>query len=486
MIDGVKIDVPSVTARYWLKCNLLDFKANTSVKTGKIDNTLIAKYKGLIFSITQSKKYKNRVYCSVRGSLHKYYNSGKTNANDFNFYQLQKVIQELKEKFHIQPENAYLRNLEFGVNVQTHITAQCLINNLVANGNRSFSDFKIQRKKVGKGIGKDEFQIKIYDKGKQENKPINNLVRFEYSATRMRPLKPFGIVKLSDLQHLDKLKPLVSLLLDFWNDSIYYDKQMRFKEMTNFEQKKLLYYSNARNWNDFERKQRLRAKAHFNKLMTKYGTSKDKEKTALLMAQKWDDLTAEKCPQIHKDKKKNDSRKMSTFSQLECTGKTWTNSINKKGSKKVQKSPTKKTNKKPALCITCKTDISHKKTGSLYCSKRCNNSYHAKQRKRQRHKIKNSEKRLLQKLTPTLHKSNLLLLIEYKDGQIWETVNLYQNEITSFWNWNRKVTKVIISDSGKTLTSHRAKTFINLISKLNFKTKRYDSKKRKSKKTGKS
>lgn len=477
MIDGVKIDVPSVTARYWLDCNLLDFKANTSIKTGEIDNTLTANYRGLTFVITQSKKYKNRVYCSVRGSLHKYYNSGKTNANDFDFYQLQEVIQELKEKFHIEPENAYLRNLEFGVNVQTHITAQSLINNLVANGNRSFSDFKIQREKVGKGIGKDEFQIKIYDKGKQENKPINNLVRFEYSITRMRYLKPFGIVKLSDLQHLDKLKPLVSLLLDFWNTSIYYDKQFRFKEMTDFEQKKLLFYSNARNWTEFNRMQRTRAKTHFNKLISKYSTSKDQQETTLLIAQKWDVLTAEKCIHIHKDKKKDASRKMYTFSQLECTAKTYTNNINKKGSKKDRNTPTKKTNKKPALCITCKTDISHKKTGSLYCSKRCNNSYHAKQRKRQRHKVKHSEKRLLQKLTPKLHKSKYLLLIEYKDGQSWETVNLYQNEITSPWGWNRKVTEVIIQDSGQTLTSHRAKSFINLISKLNFKTNRYDSKK---------
>lgn len=474
MIDGVKIDVPNVSAE-WLSNELLDFHAMANLKTGELDGTQTAHYQGLTFIITTSTKYLDTVYCSVRGSLHKYHNKGETNANDFTFEQLQEVIKDLAEKFHIDPATAILRNLEFGVNIFAPITAKALINNLVAYNSHPFLDFKIQGVKVGKGFGTYNYQVKIYDKGKQEKKPIKNLVRVEVAVNKMRYFERYNITTLADLADPAKVQPLGAVLVDYWQTAIYYDKQVNWKQLTDFERKKLLYYATPRNWQDFNRIQRMRAKVHFQKLISRYATTSTHSDTAHLIAKKWDALTAEKCIRMHHDLRANRSRKMYTIAPLECTVQTYTNTLTeikqKKVQKMVQKKPTVSTEKTTPemgnFCRTCAKDISHKKANALYCSKRCNNSHHAKERKKKRNYQKKVETARLAEILAGLHRSRLLLLVEYMDNGTPEAVQLYQNEITAPWYWANKVTRVTLKGTGETFTSYRAKKLIYSISKLN-------------------
>ena len=298
MIDGIKIDVHSLNGSKWLSNKLLHFHTYTSVETGELlDGTIVAKYKGLKFFITQSTKYENRVYYSVRGSLHKYFNNGKHNANDFSFYDLQNVIQELQQKFNINPKTSTLRNIEFGTNVITPIDAKEVLKSLVCYGKYTFGTLKIEGLIVGKRIAKQQSSLKIYDKGKQYQK-ATNLVRFEIAIHKMIYLKKFGIVTLSDLQDIAKIEPLGSILLNYWDDVIYYDKKIDWKRLTEFERKKILYYATPRNWFDFEIKQRYRAKKHFKELMQQFSTSKTHKEIYNLIGLKWSDLSANICPQI--------------------------------------------------------------------------------------------------------------------------------------------------------------------------------------------
>lgn len=475
MIDGVKIDVPNLSGFEWLSNDLLDFYTYTNTNTGELkDGTQTAQYQGLTFIITTSTKYENLKYCSVRGSLHKYCNNGETNANDFTIYQLQEVITDLHKKFSIDPETAILRNVEFGVNIYTTITAKALINNLVALNADPFTDFKVDGSKIGKGIGKYDYQIKIYDKGKQEGQPIKNLVRLEISVNQMRYLKRFNITTLADLLQLDKVRPLGGLLVEYWQTAIYYDKQVNWKQLTDFERKKLLYYATPRNWQDFNRIQRMRAKTHFQKMIVRYGTTSTHTETTNLIAEKWDTLTAVKCIRMHQDFLKTGSKEMYTNASLECTMQTYTNTLTEIKQKKVQKTPSisteKTTAKKGSFCRTCANDISDKKASALYCSKRCNNSHHAKERKKKRQILKKSETVRLNEVLADLHRSRLLLLVEYADNGTPETVQLYQNEFTAPWFWARKVIEVKLLDTGETFTSHRAKKLIYSTSKLNNRT----------------
>lgn len=478
MIDGVKIDVPNLHPNKWLDNNLLDFYTLANTTTGELkDSTQVAHYKGLTFIITASKAYLNRVYCSIRGSLHKYFNNGTSNANDFTHRELVAVIYDLFTKFGIDPDTSVLRNLEFGVNIDARIPAKALINNLVALHSDPFTEFKVNGSKIGKGIGKQRYKIKVYDKGKQENLTVQNLVRVEIAVKKMHYLNPYDIVKLGDLLQLEKVEPLGGLLVEFWNNAIYYDKGVNWKPLTDFERKKLLYYATPRNWADFTPKQRLRAKAHFHKIIGVHGLTKTHTETGNLIASKWSELTAKKCPRLNHDFKQNGSIDLSTFEPLECTVNLYpkpNQSKNKKSQSKMSKKTDPKsstiTHQKNRCCRTCKKDISHKYSNALYCSKKCNNSYQAFKRKKMRYRIADKENRQLLYILPQLLKTNLSLIAEYRHKNECYADNLLQSEINAPYYWIRKVVKVtIIQEKLIVLTGMRAKQLIKHISDLNLK-----------------
>lgn len=297
MIDGIKIDVPSVNANKWLDNRYLHFYTYTSTKTGEqLEDTLFAKYKGLKFFIIKSKKHKGKYYYEVRGSIHKYFNNGKHNANDFTIVNLKKVLKELHKKFNIDPKTAILRNVEFGVNIHTPVDAKDLLKNLVCYGNYPFGTLRINRIVVGKSIVQQRSDLKIYNKSKQFDLPLQNLTRIELAVNKMVFLKRYNITTLSDLLNKSKLEPLGGLLLSYWVDVIYYDKMIDWRQLTTFERKKILYYATPRNWQDFDKKQRYRAKKHFKELMCKYSTSTTHKEIITLITQKTDFLI---CPPIN-------------------------------------------------------------------------------------------------------------------------------------------------------------------------------------------
>ncbi len=373
MICGVKIDVPYLNGNEWLESNLLDFYTATNVQTGEIkEHKLIAKYNGLTFIITASRKHDNIRHCQVQGSLHKYFNNGEHNANDFTFADLQTILEDLKNKFQVIPEKAILRNLEFGVNIKAPITVKELLKNIVAYGNSSFASLKIQGIKVGKWIEKQQYKIKVYDKGKQYKRKTKNLVRIEISVNKMRFLESYGIINLSSLKNHSTVFNLGVLLHNFWNNTIYYDQKLKWKLLNEFERKKVLYYAAERNWEEFDRKQRYRAKKHLDEITKKYGTGNSKTEIDILITKKWKELAADKCPRFNRVKKDHSSRSMSTNYPLEHTVKMSHSEV------------TSQQKKNSRDCIVCGKDISNKRKDAVYCSKSCNNSFHAKKRKQKR------------------------------------------------------------------------------------------------------
>lgn len=478
MIDGIKIDVPNLLGSEWLANDLLEFFTYTSAKTGELlDGSQAANYWGLTFIITSSTKTPGVNYRSVRGSLHKYFNKGTHNANDFTFNNLQEVLKDLQSKFGIDPKAAILRNVEFGVNINTPIPVKEVLNNLVAHGNAPFGSLKVDGLHLGKFIGKQQYRSKVYDKGKQYNKPENNLTRIEFAVKKMKYLQPYGITTLSDLQELDKVQALGKLLTAFWDNLIYYDKKINWKQITDFERKKLLYYAAPRNWQEFNPTQRTRAKKHFQGLISKYGAANSQAEISILIGQKWKQLAHKKCTRINRLISETGSKEMYMNYPLEYRDKTYTNEgkeINLKipGNTHLKMNGNltgKAPHKIHQKCLTCKKDISGKKAGALYCSKKCNNSYQAKKRKHKRHNLKFVETSSLNKLLANLNRARLVLLVEYQDGGTPYADTLHQKEINAPPLWVRKVTRVTVQNQGAraVLNSHRAKKLIRIISKLN-------------------
>lgn len=467
MIDGVKIDVQNLNGIEWLNCHLLDFYTYTNTKTGELlDGTLVAKYRGLKFFIIQSVKYQNKTYCSIQGSLHKYFNKGKHNANDFTLFDLQKVIVELKQKFSIEPTTAILRNVEFGVNINTPLTANDLLKNLVCYGNYTFGTLKIEGVKVGKNIAQQRTELKIYDKGKQYDLPVQNLTRIELAVKKMEFLKSYNITTLSDLTNIDKIKPLGSLLLSYWDDVIYYDKKINWKQLTQFERKKLLYYATPRNWEDFDYKQRYRAKKHFKELMSKYSTSTTHKDITQLLAEKTGILTASFCPQINHDL----HPKEATLNVHKLTVRIHSYNVDKKNTKMRNKKKVENLTKKSRVCSVCKTSISHKRTDAKYCSKKCNNTLNGLKRTKRNQKQRSIEIKALNKLIALLDKNRLELIITYRTETGEYSDSLFQYEIQTSKQWISKIKKVVVTGYRKNckplmLTGSRAKILINEINK---------------------
>lgn len=469
MIDGVKIDVPNLNGKEWLSNDLLNFHAYTSTSTGELlEGTQVAKYKGLKFFITQSKKYNNIQYCSIRGSLHKYFNNGNHNANDFTFENLQSVLNDLSKNFQIDPKKAVLRNVEFGVNILTPITAKALLKNLVAYGKYTFGTLKIEGINVGKSIDKQQTKIKVYDKGKQNKKPLENLVRIEMLVRKMTFLKSYGIHTLSDLQDCNKVNPLGRLLVEFWNEVIYYDKKVTWKHLSEFERKKILYYATPRNWEDFSRVQRMRAKKHFKSIMQQCGVNQTQNEIGHLIAQKWKDLTASFCIRFNHDSKEI----LQHQNVYDLTVRIHGYFVDKSTLKNPSLKTKEKTHKKRRKCNVCQSSISHKRSQAKYCSKKCNNKCNGMKRTQKRQKRILVEKELLDRLLKKLAKKRLILTITYTDGTNTYTDQFHQNEIGTTKDWIQKIGRVIVTEYRKkaqpiVLTSYRARKLITLINHYN-------------------
>src|SRR4051812_28965880 len=62
----------------------------------------------------------------IAGSIHKYWNNG-TNENDLSFKEAITAIKKFCNEFSINPELVFVKNLEFGVNLQLAINASEII-----------------------------------------------------------------------------------------------------------------------------------------------------------------------------------------------------------------------------------------------------------------------------------------------------------------------------------------------------------------------
>jgi hypothetical protein len=451
MIDGFKTNVNGIDPTLWFNDRRLLFYTVVNVSTGELkDGTQIAKYRGLKFIVTPSKKYPTRTYCSVRGSLHMYHNHGRTNADKFTFDQLKTVLSELNQEFSIDLETSTLHGLEFGVNIMTETTAKTVLNSLVSFHGCLFQGLTNDRKTIGKLIARQQYGLKIYDKGKGSRLLLKNLLRVEVKVNRMVFLKPYGITTLADLADWEKVQAVGSVLNELWRNVIYYDKRISYKALTNFQQKKLLYYATPQNWETFNPTQRQRAKKHFRELMNSYGTGSAHSDIGKLINDKWHELTSKKCTSNNQDSAQTTFEKVKVWNPL-------------------------KTNS-PALevvrkCSVCSSNISHKRKGAQYCRKQCNNSRQATIRKEQRHKLKQSETKLLKQVAKQLEGSEYELLISYRISGTTYTEGLFQSEVSAAQEWIAKVYKLVVNtpQNPLTFTSYRAKQLTRIISNQNLK-----------------
>lgn len=489
MIDGVKL-VCNLNPKDWTNNKNLSFRSWIDTETGEMPkNNRHANSNGLHLSIINGDK---GTFCNVRGSLPKYYTNGETNAIDYNFSDFITTTELLNENLNISPDKAILRGFEFGVNV--------LLPFDFSNIYECVKSFKQHAPKTNiktKGILFDfqQYQIKIYDKGLQETGKKSRLMRFEIAVNKMAWVRHLNIKTLSDLKNTEVWGELSKLLLSVWNEIIFIDKSLKYKLMTNHQQKKYLRFLDVHYWASLNRNVYHKAKNQLSKLQSIYEAKENtklfiyhliKDKSQILTTES-NNKTGDNLTDFLAHKKtletpeklqhlKNENWRQ--FNHLDERLNTGTNShiiLSKTHTKKIRQNrntETKKKKPKKPKCMNCQKPLTEKKASAKFCSLKCKNQHNGKLRTKANQKKRKLEKKLLGKIVKELPKTNLSLLVIYRtnDG-LQYAEQLKQFEIKAPPEWIRQIKKVLITDNKTAppleFTTIRAKYLIKEITNIN-------------------
>lgn len=245
MIDYIKFLLKHYNYEKLEASTYLDFHYKVNAKTGELGSYKNAYYRGLEFKIYETSKANPINRITVEGSLHKYWNKGAHNFNDFGIIELYYVLNDLRKKFDIKPDNCVLRALEIGVNLYHLFKTKSLLECCIMHKTKEFK--WIYTKDEGNYIQArhQRYFIKIYDKRKHYTnrgfKIENETMRFEIKYAKLHDLQQIGIYTLEDLLNY-KLENFTPLLIKEWNNVLFYDFKV-FKK-SKYEYK----YSNPKFW----------------------------------------------------------------------------------------------------------------------------------------------------------------------------------------------------------------------------------------------
>ena len=491
MIDGVKI-LCNLSPSDWTSNKNLSFRSWADLSTGEIPHdSKHADLKGLRLSIISGN---TGTFCNLRGSLPKYFNNGENNAFDYDYSDFLTTCDLLRDDLKINPKEAVLRGFEFGVNINLPFDISAIYEAVKSFKINICGINKVEGKRNGVRFDFQQYEIKIYDKGQQQTGKKSRLMRFEIVVKKMAFVKSLGIKTLADLQNTRVWVELSKILLKVWAEIIFIDKLLRYKLMSNHQQKKYLRFFDIHYWANLNRNTYYKAKNDLNKLQTLYeGKHNAKQIIYTLIAEKCQKLTtlssAEIGDNLTKLQGQNNTQenvKNATplkksfwrqFNHLDKglnTGNNSNTNLIENTTNKIlnnKKENNKKKKPKKSICMNCKKELKNKKASAKFCGLRCKNHYNGKRRTKERQKQRATEVRELKKLLPKLKALNLPLLVIYKADGTQYADHLQQSEINAPAEWIRQVVKIVVMDEKSTppicFTTLRAKQLIREITNIN-------------------
>ena len=233
---------------------LLDFYDTVNLTTGQIKTTnrqgqkvtpsKNATYNGLEFKIYDSGTI------TLAGSLHKYWNNGAHNYNNFNNEEVLWVLRDLKKKFDIEPEQCVLKCLEIGINIIPPIHTNEIIDNCFLHKTKTFEHKHNSDEGNYKQWKHSQYIIKLYNKSLQYKKHFDietEIMRFEIKYIKMQKLNERGIYSLQDLINYG-LHNFKDEVLNEWQNVLFYDNTIQIDRLTTKLKRAVLGYSNNNYW----------------------------------------------------------------------------------------------------------------------------------------------------------------------------------------------------------------------------------------------
>ena len=214
------------------------------------------------------------------GSIHKYFNDGLHNYNDFNVVNISSVVSEIEEKFEADIYGTELCNLEFGVNVVLPFPVSMVLDNLLVHKGEPFTLDKKKGRHYYFCIHA-QYIIKIYDKSLQFDLP-NNVLRFEVKVLTMQFLRKKGVEVryFADLLNLNIYEPLSKILIETFEEILFQDNSIDRSLIEKKDEKTYLLGINKEEWkpkkgNSAEWKRLARMGIAFRSIIEKYRTGLD-------------------------------------------------------------------------------------------------------------------------------------------------------------------------------------------------------------------
>lgn len=434
MIDGVKCSCVGLDAFVWQNNPLLDFGLWVSEATGEVrTKQRTTKYQSLTFTLSDNGA------CSFAGSLHKYHNANDTNYNDFSFTDLVSTLHSLNNQFNIDLHRAIIHSIEIGVNIELDYSPAVILKSIICHKNKPFNHLDLKDKRVGLVCNYSDYSIKIYDKGHQSRISDNSkyIIRFEVKLHRQRMLLPFGIASLSDLLHVEKVAPLLGLLIEKIQDIVFFDFKYKGVELSDTKRLQWQQYSNPNYWADLSKKQRYKARQRYSLLIEKYGCIDWVKYCINRTAKKWHELAGIKqktgglFPSLCGD---SVSTEKGTFSNLEYV-------LEKVACDLKERHKKKNTKTDHCYCVSCGRQLTGQKKGSLFCSEKM----YGKEAKKCRNKESNRRLSIKRKINRAM-KNDLLLKITYTHNGSTYTDIPRIKEISVTREWLDKVQSVEVMD----------------------------------------
>ncbi len=481
MFDGIKIDCRGCNPLQWVDIDYLSFHGSYDLRTGEIlKEPAISKYKGLTVKIIPSTVHPGLNHGSVQGSLHKYYNEGVHNANDFHFQDVINTVNDLYQRFGFSPLSPF-RNIEFGVNIPLPIPAKQFIKFIVSMPKRRFADLSIEQKKVGKVYTTDQYHFKIYDKSMISDKAKNNLLRIEIQVKEMKYLKPYGIEKVTDITDYGKVSKLGNVLARIFSEVIINDPGLNTQSLSKTKRNSLKDYMNPLFWEGLTWRKRQKHRNKLAEISVNTGSSGIQNTITKQIVSKWNELLNDKqkkgvfCGNFLDD---SPQIKRGCFAELEYSPQNTPPDQLKPDSLRVKKKDIIFAEKR--YCKICGSDITGQKSNSFYCSelkhgRKCRNKAGYILRRKRMQLQREQERNLLKKLHRIRERATVeICKLTDTTGNI--TI-VRPDQITMNPAEIRKTTKVQLTGKSPpgSLTTKRAKEFLKYLTGLNLTIKKKQS-----------
>ena len=185
-------------------------------------------------------------YIELSGSLHKYYNDGKHNYNQFGRKEAEIALKRLIEVTGLELPIFKVESVEVGVNLMPPIPSDDIINNALMYKRKPFEAKHRNDEGNYNQVKLYEYLVKLYNKRlhyeKQGYDIGHEILRFELKINKMRMLAKYRVFTLEDL--MNNLEDIArDLLPKAWEEIMLYDPTINKQT-----KEKTLQYANVNFW----------------------------------------------------------------------------------------------------------------------------------------------------------------------------------------------------------------------------------------------